>query len=170
MLDPNVLIALIVACSAMVSGVIGPLVLAGITGRHQRIEKQSDYARQDIVAARAEAANTILLRKQDEVAKQLVESNIRRDVSAKETITKLDTIHGLVNSNLTTALQSQYEAKISELALMREVIDLKEVAGRKPSIETLAAADAIEAKIKELRATLVDRAKQAASSSSTKGE
>jgi hypothetical protein len=72
---------------------------------------------------------------------------------------KLDVIHTLVNSNMTTHMQSELDAIVRELAMMREVARLHEDAGREPTEETLAAIKVTEAKVAELRAVLGDRFK-----------
>lgn len=74
---------------------------------------------------------------------------------------KLDVIHTLVNSNMTAAMQAELDATVRQLALMREVTELKKTAGHDPSEETLAALELTRVKISELRAVLRDRLRQA---------
>lgn len=70
---------------------------------------------------------------------------------------KLVVIHTLVNSNMTAHMQSELEATVRELAMMREVARLHEEAGRDPTEETRSAMDLTRARVAELRAVLDDR-------------
>jgi len=70
---------------------------------------------------------------------------------------KLKVIHALVNSNMTAHMQSELEATVRELAMMREVARLHEEAGRDPTEETRSAIDLTQARVAELRAVLGDR-------------
>ena len=150
-MDPSVQIALIVG----IFGFSGPLLLAVVQYMVHSREKRQDYARQDVVAKQAATVAKSLLISNEQVAR-----NAETAATAVLVVTnKLDVIHTLVNSNLTTALQNELEAASRELVLMREVITLHTAAGRKPSVETLAAIRAAESKVSELRATLNDRLK-----------
>ena len=70
---------------------------------------------------------------------------------------KLKVIHTLVNSNLSLALQAEHDGLIRELAMMREVISLKQLAGNEPTPEALEAIVAIQDRIKILSVQLHDR-------------
>jgi hypothetical protein len=70
---------------------------------------------------------------------------------------KLKVIHALVNSNMTAHMQSELEATVRELTMMREVARLHQEAGRAPTEETLSAIDLTQARVAELRAVLGDR-------------
>lgn len=70
---------------------------------------------------------------------------------------KLVVIHTLVNSNMTAHMQSELEATVRELAMMREVARLHEEAGRDPTEETRSAMDLTRERVAELRAVLGDR-------------
>jgi len=164
-----------------------PLLMAVITNRSRRAEKEQDYARQDTVARQAAEAARLLSEQQkisiiktEEVAKQaaeaakiLSEQQAKTSARAEEvaellsrntttTNNKLEVIHTLVNSNLTSSMQSEHDATRRELAMMLEVIELKKVAGLVPSIETLAEVEATKIKIAELSARLADRTAQQA--------
>src|SRR5689334_17347415 len=108
-MTPEVEIALIVGISSLSS----PLILSWFSSRQRRREKKEDYARQDIVAAKAA-----------EVARLLLEQQQKAAVKAEETTGKLDTIHTLVNSSLTKAMQAELDATIAQVALMKEILDL----------------------------------------------
>lgn len=70
---------------------------------------------------------------------------------------KLKVVHALVNSNMTAHMQSELDATVRELAMMREVARLHEEAGRDATDETRSAIDLTEARVAELRAVLHDR-------------
>ena len=152
---------------ALVVAVIGPVLLAYLTNRSRRQDKQEDWARQDAVAAQAAEAARLLLERQDAVAAQareaarlLLDSNERVAETAAVTNGKLDVIHTLVNSNMTAAMQAELDATTRELAMMREVIALNKAAGRQPSTDALAAIESTTHKIRELEAALADRLQQ----------
>jgi hypothetical protein len=169
------LVILIVAISGPTAAIVGPLLLARRLDRQQRRKEVRDYKRQDAVAARAaevatqaaETARLLLERqdaaatRQDEVAAKAAEVASKLAETTTVTNGKLDDIHRLVNSNMSTAMQSELDALETSLAMMREVVDLKRAAGREPTREALAAIDATSAKIREARSALADRQAQA---------
>lgn len=139
--------------------VIGPVILALLTtilnawgssnqraqeAEIRREEKKLDWARQDIVAAKAEQTASMML--------QATHSNNE----------KLDIVHALVNSNLTAAMQAEYDSMTRELALMHEVMEMRLSNGQEPSEHTKSAIVVTEAKLKELGERLVARAAQQA--------
>lgn len=99
-------------------------------------------------------------RRQDEVARKLLIANERVANSTLLTNNKLDVIHTLVNSNMTAAMQSELDATVRELAMMREVIGLNRNAGREPTELTLAAINVTEDRVNELKAQLQTRLEQ----------
>jgi len=157
---------------AMIAGVLGPGVLAYITGRQRRSEKLDDYARQDKVAGEAaiaaknlqdsqaalaaqaaEASNTAA-RQAAEAARLLVISNEVQAVAARDQSEKLAVIHGLVNSSLTSAISGELGSTQRELVLLK-------AAPRTP--ESRAAIEVAEARIAELITAITDRNREAAS-------
>ncbi len=149
MVTEGIWLALIVAMTTAVTTTITPVSMALITARTARRDKLEDYARQDAVAAKAA-----------EAAKLLIAANVRVEASARGTSDKLDAIHSLVNSNMTAAMQAELDATVRELAMMREVIELKRTAGKEPSPESLAAKEMTKTRIAELTAALNDRRTQ----------
>jgi hypothetical protein len=154
-------------CVALFASVTAPLIVVYLTARQRHREKQQDYDRQDEVARRAEdvaRAAQGVAKQAAEAATLLVDSNERVAVAAREqakvTNGKLDAIHTLVNSNMSAAMQSELDATVRDLAMMREVIALRATAGREPTAEILSAVSATEDRIAELRAVLADRAQQ----------
>lgn len=145
---------------ALIAGVLGPTVLAFITGIQRarddrraadirREERLEDYARQDAVAAQAEKAVNLLQESQAKIA----------DV-AHTTNGKLDVIHTLVNSNMTAAMQAELDATVRELALMHEIIEMKRKVGSEPMADSISALALTEARIIELQNNLNDRNRQ----------
>ena len=112
-----------------------------------REDREAEWARQDELAARAARAQHDLSEQAAEAARMLMDTN-----------GKLDVIHTLVNSNMTAAMQSEYAAVVRELAVMREIMELKKANGLEPSTAVLTAIAATEIKLNELRAALEDRA------------
>ncbi len=145
-MDSGILIAVIVGAMA----VLGQQLQSRSASKARREDKEEDWARQDAVASQAAKAAELLLAQNKVVAE-----------TATTTNEKLDVIHTLVNSNMTAAMQAEYDATVRELAMMREVIRLNKVAGTEPSVEATAAVDATEIKVGELKATLEDRLRQA---------
>jgi hypothetical protein len=156
-------VALIVA----VGSTLSPLLVAYLTNRHRKAERLQDYARQDAVAARAATVARSLLEQQEataaqatETARRLLEANQQVADAAKTANGKLDVIHTLVNSNMTAAMQSELDATTRELAMMNEVVALKKAAGHEPTPETLAALEATQQRVTELRSSLEERLEQ----------
>lgn len=128
---------------ALIAGLLSPMLLAYFTGRQRRAEKLEDYIRQDQVAERAARAVVA-------VAQVGMATN-----------SKLEVIHGLVNSSLTSAMQSEHDAIAAQLILLKELTQIRKDAGKEPSTETISALGALEAKLAELTIHLAERAKQA---------
>jgi len=141
-----VYLALIVAVPAMLS----PLLLAWLTNRNLRQVKEQDWARQDVVAVQvAEAA-------------RLLKENTRIvTVASAETHQQLKTIHTLVNSTLTAAMQGRLDANRKGIGLMRRVIAMNKAINIEPSTDALAEIDASEKEIASLEMEIADRVQQA---------
>jgi heme exporter protein D len=94
MISDAVLIAIIVAVPAVLTSVVAPVLIAWQQHRNRLEEKREDRAREDEVAAKLQASQTLV--------------SDRTDITNR----KLDKIHVLVNSNMTAAMQSELDAKI----------------------------------------------------------
>ena len=140
--------ALSLFTAAMVS-VIAPAVLSYMTGKQRMAEKKEDYRRQDEVAAQAREAARLLLDANERVAETTLETN-----------KKLEIIHTLVNSNMTSAIQEQLDARRLNLVMMEELIDIKQREGHDPSPDAIGAVLSARQRIEELTANLADRARQ----------
>jgi hypothetical protein len=169
--DTNTFIlGVLVALSTFLS----PLLMAWLTNRNRQQERAQDFARQDLVAERANLVAVDLVKRQDDAAEKaataarlLLAANERVAQTSKMTNDKLDVIHTLVNSNMTAALKAEFDATERELTMMIEVVELKRLGGHLPTVESLAAIEATRVKISELRSTLDDRAKAGASATPT---
>ncbi len=160
MIDVTVQVAAIGALVAITT-VVTPVITAIVVNRSRLAEKAEDYTRQDAVAARAEAVSRALENGQIKAATLLVENNKVVAAAAAETQGQLKVIHTLVNSSLTAAMQSSLDDKRVTLVLMREIIDIKQRQGTSPTMDALAALEAVRGKIGELEAKLDDRKKAA---------
>lgn len=127
---------------AIISGIIGPTVLAILAYLINKANRKADRDERIQIAVAAATATGVL---KDRIA----------------------VVHTLVNSSLTSAIQSELDATVRELALMREVIALKQAAGHSPTRETLALLDSTVAKIAELKLKLADRSHAEGTSGST---
>jgi predicted nucleic acid-binding Zn-ribbon protein len=164
--DP-VWLAIIAAFSAALA-LISPIILAALTNRARRQEKEQDYARQDAVAKAAKDSADAAKKAAEEVAAKLETTANTTNEKLSTTNEKLETlregqdvIHTLVNSNMTAAMQSELDTTRRTRVLMSELIELKKTSGHEPSTEALAELKTIDAKITELQANVTGRMEQA---------
>lgn len=120
---------------ALAAAIVGPLVLTWLIGRQRHRDKLDEWARED---------------RRERIARG-------RDRRANR---KLNTIHTLVNSNMTAQIQDSLDATRRELASLLENIDLKKALGHQPTPEVEAAVELAKRKIAELETTLDHRLKQ----------
>lgn len=92
--------ALFVALMVAASGTIAPLLLASLTARQRRQEREAEWERQDEIHARDKAD---------------------RERDTKEINGQLKVIHKLVNGNVTAYLKREYAGTVRELELMKEL-------------------------------------------------
>jgi hypothetical protein len=95
--------------------------------------------------------------RQDVVAQRLYADNAKVAQVAAETSGKLDVIHGLVNSNLTQEMKGKRDLAVVNLALLKEVVELKKRTGITPTDASLRAIDMTTAMVAELNAILTAR-------------
>jgi hypothetical protein len=186
-MDPTVVVTLAVGIvTAIFASITAPLILAHRTERMHREDQLADYQRQDKVAAAAaatakaaaaqvagiaeqavkaasvlQAAQAETIRRTDEVARLTAQQAAKAEAKLDDHSGKLDVIRGLVDGAMTAALQSELDALLTSLAMMREVMDLKKSGGHDPTPQAITALHATEAKIAELRVTIADRLRQA---------
>jgi hypothetical protein len=147
--------------------VVAPCVLSVLTGHQARRQQAEDWARQDEVADRLTAAQHAAADKAAEAAELLLESNERvAEAATTQTLLaegvdrKLDAIHGLVNSTLTAAKESEMAAKESELAALVRLVDFVAGGSDAGAIDRLDTQIAgLHTELAELRTELDDRAK-----------
>jgi len=162
-LDPTVAVAAIVALPAVLAVVITPF----IAGHYRRVERKEDWARQDEVADRLKVAQDATTAATQRVAAAQVITTERvaevavavRDANSI-TDGKLDQIHTLVNSNLTSAKEDQLDEAKIVLVSLEEIVDLKRNAGIEPSETAMLVIQAQRVKIAKLVAEVDDRLKQ----------
>jgi hypothetical protein len=139
--------------------VAGPVLLATLTGWQQRRARKHDDERQDLVAARLEAKQEQAAVRAEqaaartrEVAERLLVANADVARVARENAEvvggKLNQIHELVNSTLTSAFEAQLVALEQLLAALQ---------GGEPTPEGLRSA---QERIADVKARLADRARQ----------
>ncbi len=122
--------------------------------------------KQNETAAAAERARIDLAESQKVIADQaaqaaslLLANNELVAQTSAGIATQLGVIHGLVNSDMTKAMQAEYNATEALLVIQEELIDIKRAAGQEPTETILAAVATTRAKLHELAASLEDRAR-----------
>jgi hypothetical protein len=142
----------------------------------QEVAARAETARLELIAANKVTAEEAIrqqravadeaIRQQEVVATRLETSNMETAATAEAaaaiTNGKLDDIHVLVNSQMLEQIVAQHDTEVSNLTLMKEIIELKKASGIEPSEATEAALIAKQAKIDELAAQVVKRKSQAA--------
>lgn len=131
---------------ALIVSVIAPIITGLITSWVHRSEKKQDWQRQDAVAKQAREAAALLLINNNRVA-----------AAAEAATEKLDVIHTLVNSNLTTSLRSELNATKLTLQTLKEIMELRKVQGTEPSEEVLRIIQETQTKVNSLQRSLSDR-------------
>jgi hypothetical protein len=63
---------------------------------------------------------------------------------------------------MTTVMQNELDATTRTLAMMRELIEVKQAAGLEPTPQVLALVETTQAKVDELKANMADRLQQTA--------
>jgi len=171
-----VLVAIVGFAGIIGTGVLSPLVLGWLNAKARMAEKEEDaenaeavkkaeWARQDEVAKQAAAvakeasdAATSAAAAAETVAKVAKQAQLDAAKAAKTMIGKIDVVHTLVNSQMTSAMQAELDATIRELALMRELADMRHV--QHPGVATPAVDRAIALtndRIAVLQSALNDR-------------
>jgi len=142
MIEPTLLIAIIVAVSAIMQTILN-------SWQAKRRQK-ADWRRQDGVAEKAEETASLLLKTQKENIRRTDEVARVAAISANQTHDQLSEIHGLVNSDMTKVLQADLDQTRVTLALLRKLGD--------PDMDLL---HTTECRITELERVLATRPKSA---------
>lgn len=190
-LDPGVLGAVVVA---VIVSILAPIIMGWVKGQAEkeamdkaaaqakaekeeanaqraqdaadrRAEKEQDWARQDLVAARAETAAGRLLESQALLAQQAERAATVLAHNTEHVTEQLEAlgdgqkvIHTLVNSNMTAAIQAELDAKRALLLALRRNAELEPVVTQDSRDLILIT----EAKIEALEGQLAERAEQQA--------
>jgi uncharacterized membrane protein YhiD involved in acid resistance len=156
-------IALITLGAASVAAV-APIASLLVTWLIRSREKTVQWAREDLVAAKAAAANRAERERQEAVARQaaeaaklLLEAQEKTSQQNTETQGKLNQIHTLVNSNLTREMQERLVALKGQIYLTKEVIRLNKQNKIEPNGETETALRNLEAVASNLETSLAER-------------
>lgn len=166
--DPTTItLAIIAFLTAIATPTIASIINAHTTAR----AREADWARQDQVAAAAEAAANRLVESQHTLAQAALKAAVASEHRGRAVAARLDqlddkaaVIHDLVNSSMTAAMQSEYEAVVRDLRSQRQLLELYKAQGVEPSTETLDMIAAIAAKADELHLTLENRKRAQAAS------
>lgn len=170
-IGPAELIAVGLAFAAIV---VTPAILFVLQGHRNDADRQATYARQDLVAERAEAAASKAAQAaheagtaashlqggQDEAARLLAVNNEVVAKTAAETQGQLTVIHTLVNSSLTDAMTRELSALRAQHTMLLEVRALRTERGDAVDPKMDERLEELAAVIAELSAKLADRAHQ----------
>jgi hypothetical protein len=153
---------------AIFSSITAPLILAHRTEKMHREDREAEYARQDEMARAAHAAvqaagraatdaRTFASETATKVTAQLDAAEATAARATESTNSRLDIIHALVNSGLTSVMKEELAALERELGLLHEVCELHRANGREPTPEMLATIKVTEQKVAELTQVIADR-------------
>jgi hypothetical protein len=151
-LTDGVTIAIVVGFTTL-AATASPLLLARIMNKANRESKERDWARQDQVASRLEAASA----RQEGTQAALVEGQHAANVKLLAVEEQNKVIHALVNSAYTASLAAQLGALEGQLTLSRELAMMK---GGEGTMKDQDAMDLIESKVYMLRSLIADRERQ----------
>lgn len=154
------LAVVLAAGAAAVASTVSPLLLSRLNDKQAHAIQLANYARQDQVAAKAaevaaqaaEAARLLLLR--DAEVARIAKEN------AEATAATLASIHTLVNSTLSGAIEGELDARTKLFAALDELRQRDIADGRTSTPEESAALVVVQDKITELTATVAERAAQ----------
>lgn len=144
------LVVLLAAGISACSMVVSPAVTQFFINRYRRVERAEDKKEHEIVASAVKGVSATLATVTRTTLGKL------GDLQEGQAV-----IHKLVNSNMTSAMQSELDATVRDLSSLQEIVELKKAAGREPTTQALAVIKTAETKVKELTAALLDRLKHA---------
>ena len=148
-------LALIIAVPAL----LAPLLMAWLTHRNARKDREHDWERQDKVAERAAEASRKILASQAATTAAQEEATQAAHLARKETYSQLTAIHTLVNSNYTIALTSELNSTRRELIALKEIMALRAATGRPINSDAEMTIETAERRVRELTAELTERDK-----------
>lgn len=127
----NTIAIAVLALFVIASTFVSPLILARMQDRKHDKDKEVDYKRQDAVAKQAMEAAALLLAEQQKTALLLLDNNRVVAETAAGVKSDLQAIHTFVNSDKTDSM-------VRELALLREIVELRKQGGAGPGSDILA--------------------------------
>jgi len=156
---------------ALIVSVIAPIMVAYLTNKQNRANKQMDWDRQDAVAreakrqqnevaAQAATAADLLLQAQRETASRTEEVARVAALTARDQSSQLRQIHTLVNSDMTAARQELLDQTRLLVVLYRKTLDDDKIAGRPSDSQDVKAYDDALVRVDQLQVILADRLAQ----------
>lgn len=152
-----ILVAIIIAIPMVLVSILIPIGTMFFQARNSLAEREAEWRRQDLFETRRVQRYDITASTLVMASKATAEATI---MARTEVNDKLDTMHTLLNSSIsskTRALQRELDSTLRELALMIELLDIKRSIGKEPTAESLAAISVAEHSISDLRADLQAR-------------
>lgn len=148
------LIKVLIALTPVLLSIIGVIQFrAGKRAEASQIKAQAD--RED---AKIKAEEVKEAAKEAKVAADEVRKTLRETTS--ETNSKLDVIHSLSNSALTSSMKNELAAAMREVVILHEMQDLREAQMLKPSAAATLAIEVANAHILELQKIIKEREDQ----------
>jgi hypothetical protein len=150
--NDTVVVAVLGIAGIIITGLVGPQVLARQAAKVRAAEKKEDWARQDEVAARVIAAAAAAEAKADAVAERLVENDTKVTGKLDGLAESQEIITTLVDGSYTRAMQSELDAKEALLVVLK-----REIARDKR--DGLPVDEDAVTRVKELKASIVEARK-----------
>lgn len=148
---------LLIAILIPILGFVSPLLIARQINANARKTKVLDWEREDAVAAKAEAVAEKAADRQIAIDKKTEEVARLLAVSTNNTTTKLEQIHGLVNSQMTEAIRHELAATKDTLAMMSELMAANKKNGVEASMQMVSAFRGREEAVAKLEQQLTAR-------------
>lgn len=145
---------ILIAVIAGLGAVLAASIPIFVNGRQNRAQRKEDWARQDLVAARAIEAVAAA----ETVAAHAAETADAQAVASAALDTKLTRIAHQTDGLYTAALESELRALVGQAATLREVVALRAASDSAiDDTRTLAVIEAAEQRIAELEEGLARR-------------
>jgi len=153
----SILSLAVIALVAVFTSVTAPLILVRRSEQMHREDLQADYQRQDRIAAVAAGTAAAMLAVQRDMAQAMAIRDDRASAKLDLINAQAQSIHTLVNSDMTAARQSELDQTRAMLTVLRRVVDLSKARGQAPDPRDLDALAAAETRATELEQILADR-------------
>ncbi|HEV8670949.1 MAG TPA: hypothetical protein VGS01_09475 [Candidatus Limnocylindria bacterium] len=156
LVDPT--IALLVA--AMIT-LLTPVLTVLATSWAKSSDRAEDRKDRNAVAEQAARAAQLLVESNERIAAKVASASSETNNKIDEVKAVADTVHTLVNSNMTKEMRARLLATTRDLRSLTEIVRLNRKQGLEPSPEALAEIEATRIDIAEQTLALQDREKQA---------